>query len=1058
MFFMPAKLFLSSRTATAYSHMVSQIHERKRTDILVPVTLLLPTAGVTQDLRTLLGDTIGVQIYQFYNLGQAVLSQVGVSNHQITDTAVRRLIRHILREMQSAGTLTTFEPVCELPGFVDVMLEWLREMKSQGIFPEQYTDHAFERGNDQDFQLADFYTRYQAFMQADKFADPDGILWVAAETLDKHPDIFKSDGALYVAGFDQFTPVQVRIVQQLVSRFRDFGLYLLWDDDRPEDSLALNRFRRTREILLERMQLEVVPLDDGMSNGSLERIHKNIFETGCADSAETQSLQLIEAPSREDEVRRIMRMVKRQLIEDIAPSKIAILASNKDAYLPIVRTVAAEYSLPIDFEHSLVNNPAVAALVNLLQIPGHFPWSLTIDILRSPYIRQDWLSDEQVDMLDQLSRERPVVAGRDQWSFAIQPLEMDALDHEIDDFGPPPKIASVVHEDLVELENDLTSFFDHLTPPESGSYREYTWWLQTAIIGCYPEDDESEEVNSERPPTLDLLGCCQESTDHTRDMAALTLVMQTLRRLLISAEIVPGETEVSWEIYRDELLSILHGVYIPSDSFDASVRFDQLEGGRARVVDYLYILGFSEGEFPSPVPSDPFYSPGERDNHPLPLNRFYTSDDASLWWQVISNVRQRLVILRPYIDENGAPWQPSPYWDAICACIEVGEIKRIPISDTPAHDSAASKGELLVVLAQAGAQVVPERLLPQWTYAHHAETNMLKIRSDQPPGEYEGILVSTDLRAELQEQYGEEHVWSASRLNRYANCPFGFFAEHVLKLKAYRDPDEGLDVMQRGTLLHAILEHLYQRLVETNTSPIVPNLEKILQYLDDSCAAVYPTAPRRYGFRPGALWEYEKAELQRLLKALVTWECEGNRLEARFKPYLQEAYFGIGQDGPPPLDVEGDQARYRVRGVIDRLDRDSDGNIRVIDYKSGSTGYSKPDLRKGLAMQTALYALTAEKFWRTGRGRVAVSEYWHIPSRESSGKLVFSGEVREDEDAETVIQLAARCVAQVRLGIFPSAPAKPTQWGGPCSTRCEYGTICRVTRESIVKARRSGLA
>ena len=146
-----------------------------------------------------------------------------------------------------------------------------------------------------------------------------------------------------------------------------------------------------------------------------------------------------------------------------------------------------------------------------------------------------------------------------------------------------------------------------------------------------------------------------------------------------------------------------------------------------------------------------------------------------------------------------------------------------------------------------------------------------------------------------------------------------------------------------------------------------------------------------------------------------------------------------------------------LHGVIDRVDRDPSGNLRVIDYKSGGTKFYKSDLQLGLAMQTALYALVAEVNWLTQQGSVLESHYWHIPNRETSGSLIFSDGVRKHELAEAVFKQAMWCVTQVREGIFPSAPAKPTQRGGLCSSHCEYGGICRVTRQGIIKARRGGL-
>jgi RecB family exonuclease len=415
------------------------------------------------------------------------------------------------------------------------------------------------------------------------------------------------------------------------------------------------------------------------------------------------------------------------------------------------------------------------------------------------------------------------------------------------------------------------------------------------------------------------------------------------------------------------------------------------------------------------------------------------------------------VLLRPYIDNNGAPWQPSPYWDAVRLCVKDLNPEQIPIADHPISKNAACEGELLVALAQTGAQEIPNTLKNKWNYAHIAEDIMRQRNSYQLPGKYEGMLESPTLKDELAERYGDQYVWSASRLNRYANCPFIFFAEHLLKLKAHKDPEEGLDAMQRGSLLHAILEHLYKRLTKNSIAPTTSNLETIYQHLDKVCTDVYPSAPNRYGFRPGSLWEYEKEELNRLLRSLISWECEQNGPDARFMPYLQEAGFGMGRSDHSPLEVSGEHVQFRLRGFIDRVDQDLKGNLRIIDYKSGSTTYSKTDLQKGLALQTALYALAAEHYWIQDQGRVAESHYWHIPSRKPSGSLYFQDTVREDKVAEITIQQAALTVERIIAGIFPSAPAKPGQGARSCRSRCDFAAVCRVSRQSIFKAKRGGL-
>ncbi len=246
-------------------------------------------------------------------------------------------------------------------------------------------------------------------------------------------------------------------------------------------------------------------------------------------------------------------------------------------------------------------------------------------------------------------------------------------------------------------------------------------------------------------------------------------------------------------------------------------------------------------------------------------------------------------------------------------------------------------------------------------------------------------------------------------------------------------------------------------MAENGTAPVTKNLENIYGYLDKISEQIFRKAPLRYGFRPSALWEYEKDELRRLVRALVEWECKTNDPQATFIPYLQEFKFGIGNGRYPPLEITQEGIHFKLRGVIDRIDWDGSRHLRVIDYKSGSTKYWKSDLAKGFAMQTALYALAAEQYLLPGNGRVAESHYWHIPSRESSGSLEFSGEVMENDLAQAVVTKAAESVSRVRSGVFPSAPAKPVQWGKSCAQQCDFSAICRVSRHSINKTSREGL-
>ncbi len=1049
---MTTNLFLTQSTRATYRNLRSRIEILKQIDSLYPITFLLPSTSVINDLRIHLRDTMRIFMYQFYNLANAILDEAGTPIQEINDIAVHRLILLLLHDMQSQGQLPTFEFIIRKPGFIEALIKWLREMKSQGIFPEEMLNYAQSQGNSQDHQLASIYMRYQKYLQTHNFSDTDGLLWLAAETLDKNKNLFQQNGAFFILGFDQFTPIQVQIINKLTNRFDETNIYLIWDEMRDQSSLALSRLNSTRDYLLEQIQMTstVLPHQETTPN-CLAHLHRKLFESNNRLQADENQIQLIEAPSRTDEVRYALREIKRLLLEGISANRIALLCPDKHTYLPIVRAVSNEFGIPVNYEQPLLQNPAISALINLLELPFEFPWQLTLQALRSPYLHQSWLSNDQINLLEQLSRESLVIAGREQWLSALQPITDILLDTD-DDFISKRFASNTDPQILTDITTGLNAFFDHLTPPEIASTREYIWWLQTALIGLFPEaESDLEEVISPEQ-SLNILTACQQSPFAQRDLAALTLLMQTLRSLLTASDQIPSDEKIRWQDFRDQLINLLSTRNVPTDPLQISVLFDRLEAGRAQMVDYLFVLGLSEGEYPSPPTVDPFYTQQERQNHPLPLIRYNPADQASLWWQLIGNVNKKLTLLRPYLDGNGALWQASPYWEKVCDCFTGLQPLRIPIAEHPLPEDAASQTELMSALMHINAQVIPSQFQERYKQINYAKDIQEQRLSYLSAGEFEGTLRAKNIKTEITQQFGEQHIWSASRLNQYGNCPFRFFAQQILTIEALKDPEEGYDSLQRGSLLHFILEQVYRRLTKMEITPSLENQNKILDVLEDSCESIFPTAPKRFGFRPSSLWQYEQDEIKRLLRALILWDCEKNE-KSNYAPFLQEASFGINTEDPPILEIKGNNTRFKLHGKIDRIDRALDGNLRIIDYKSGSTTFSIPNVKKGLALQTVLYALAVERYWLEKGTRINESYFLHIPTKKISGRIDFTKPVNKLIIEETLQRIFLH-LDFIHQAFFPSKPADTRQ----CSHYCDYASFCRVTRQSIAKAKQGGLS
>src|SRR4029079_19576949 len=52
-------------------------------------------------------------------------------------------------------------------------------------------------------------------------------------------------------------------------------------------------------------------------------------------------------------------------------------------------------------------------------------------------------------------------------------------------------------------------------------------------------------------------------------------------------------------------------------------------------------------------------------------------------------------------------------------------------------------------------------------------------------------------------------VYAVSRLERYLECPFKYFAAHVLKLEEERDEEAWLTPQERGHFVHEVFEEFF---------------------------------------------------------------------------------------------------------------------------------------------------------------------------------------------------------------------------------------------------------
>jgi RecB family exonuclease len=307
--------------------------------------------------------------------------------------------------------------------------------------------------------------------------------------------------------------------------------------------------------------------------------------------------------------------------------------------------------------------------------------------------------------------------------------------------------------------------------------------------------------------------------------------------------------------------------------------------------------------------------------------------------------------------------------------------------------------------------------------AVRAGTELLQLRQARRATPFDGDL--RHLAPHFASAFDPEHEWSASRLERYRSCGLHFFVADVLNLEPRLEPGEGIDVRQLGSIYHHIFQAAYQR---PDRLP-ADDPDGLNAYVTALAAPILDEAPAREGFRPTAWWLQTREEII----ASVVRSLQGLAgIAGKFVPIEAEARFGGGR----ALRVATGDGSFRLRGFIDRVDRDEAGRIRIIDYKlGGPSNFTVASVRDGKKLQLPLYALAAEEALRLGQA--VDGFYWHVNSAEQSRLILaeYPGGIQAAFD--TAIAHAWSAVAGVRAGDFRPVPPE-----GGCPAYCPAAGFC----------------
>lgn len=705
------------------------------------------------------------------------------------------------------------------------------------------------------------------------------------------------------------------------------------------------------------------------------------------------------------------------------------------------------------------------------------PPRLVIEAWRSPYF--DWTAPNRAgvaggegngapvgiepgdaDALGIVARRGRVVEGLDQWEAAFEALSERTAEKaaggslEAEDEVEPGVLSGA---QVQALHAKFHRFVGRLKPPEGRqAARDFVQWVE-GLIGADPATRAQRFRSPEPPSGLNMIArirALEEGTDAVRpsrgsealaarrqrgvrsppamarrDLTALRGLKRILQGLVWAEEAL-NEPPIRFVRFVEDLRGAVEAAFyrLPRHADVEQILVADVVAARGLAFRGVAVLGMAEGLFPAAQSEDPLLRDADREQLALSLEPSIRSAEPEYFYETIAAASDKILLTRPQLTDDGAPWQASPFWEEVRRLVD-SQPTGASGSLTPPPGRTASWSELIQSICSGPrSENILEwlrRTSPEAVEAVEAAADIVTWRQNRANSPFDG-----DLRA-LQDHFASTfdaaHTWSATRLEAYRTCPFHFFVSKVLRLEPREEPTEGIDWLQRGILYHDMLERVYQAVDDPT------DLDQLLNALPRIASSVLDDAPARQGFRETAWWAETRKQMiedvERSLAALAEEQQRGH-----FVPIRYEAAFGLW--GEPALRV-GDPAgedAFELRGLIDRVDRDAEGHLRIIDYKTGGpSSYGSAALRKGDKIQLPLYALAAREALKLGDP--VSGFYWHIRHAEASPlKLEDFG---PDEAMRTAVAHAWEAIRGARQGRF--SPQPPS---GGCPAYCPAASFC----------------
>lgn len=967
----------SGKSYYCFEDIRKRIHEGSNRNLI----LLVPEQFSFQAEKNLI-KTIGekgilrAQVLSFRRMAEKVFNEVGGGiKNRINNSGKNMLLYKIIEE--NRNKLKTYKISAKTQGFIQLVSDVIEEFKKYNISPESLKENLdnIENKNLRS-KLQDIEILFREFQDrlGSNYMDSEDILYILCQKLDSS-DIFK-DAEVWIDEFSTFTPQEYNIIEKIMCSAYRVNMTLCMDVlDEYSETESLDLFlpiRITEQKILQiakenninyskPVSLKCSPCYRFKNSDELQHLQHFLFSYPYSEyKGFTEDIKIFKALNKYTEIEYIARdIIKACRDKNIRFKDIAVITGELDEYENLIKAIFNQYDIPyfIDRKREITDNQIVILIISVIDILAK-GWSYE-SVFR--YLKTGLL---ELEFDDIYLLENYVLANgikgkkwleEEPWSFKIDygSLKKDECEEEYLD-----RINSIrdkIRDPILKLSSNIKG-------KKKGRYiceGLYDFLCELKI----PEKIEKLIVEFRDNNRLDKANEYNQIWDIVIDV--LDQVVDVL-----------GDESFGMEIF-SQVLSIGFSQYeigVIPPALD-QVLVSNVTRIRSYNINALYVAGVNDGMFPVTMTSEGIFTDQDREElkerglEIAPNMRSKIFEEQYLIYATLTMVDKYLTLTYSISDEEGKSKRPSIVISMIKKLFpklsEKSNLLDVSECEEEIESVNSPRATFNVLISNMRKNLGHKKNIDsfwvdvyKWYKGNDIWSKRLEIILDA--FYYNNEMKISDL-AKVRRLYGKHINMSASRLEKFAQCPFSYFIQYGLEVKDRKI--YGLNNPDLGSFMHGVLEKFSIMLKEKNLTWENVNEEFCRENVKGLIDNLLNDKPN-YVLNSSKRYKHVTDNIKEILVRSV-WIIARHMKKGEFIPRAYELSFGGKGDFPPVLIELDSGEKISLTGKVDRVDTAKDDittYVRIIDYKSGSREFKLSDVYYGFQLQLLIYldAILAE--------------------------------------------------------------------------------------------------